>query len=121
MTEPTARPRDPRRGLRAIAAVLLTLESLSVALALAVTRSQGHGAPAIAALLALTLALLVAAGALRRRFGRSLATLLQPLVILAGVAAWPLYVLGALFGGLWGAVLWMESGLPAAEPPPAGR
>src|SRR5664279_5279121 len=100
MTEPGGRPRDPRRSLRAIAAVLLTLESLSVALALA---------------------LLAAAGMLRRRAGRPVATLLQPLVILAGIAAWPLYLLGALFGALWVGVLWMDSGLPTPEPsPPAG-
>jgi hypothetical protein len=121
MTEPGGRPRDPRRSLRAIAAVLLTLESLSVALALAVTTSQGHGATAIGCLAALALALLAAAGMLRRRAGRPVATLLQPLVILAGIAAWPLYLLGALFGALWVGVLWMDSGLPTPEPsPPAG-
>src|SRR5450759_2261715 len=56
---------------------------------------------------------------LRRRFGRPLATVLQPLVIAAGLLAWPLFVLGALFGALWVGVLRMERGL--SGPPPAAR
>jgi hypothetical protein len=117
---PAPGPRDPRRGLRAIAAMLLTLEALSVALALGVAGAQGHGgAVAIGCLVVLAVALLVAAGTLRRRFGRPLATVLQPLVIAAGLLAWPLFVLGAAFGALWVGVLRMERGL--SGPRPAAR
>ena len=117
-TGPTPGPRDPRRGLRAIAAMLLTMEAMSVLLALAAAAAQGHGsALALVCLVALAVGLLVAAGTLRRRGGRALATALQPLVVVAGLLAWPLFVLGVLFGGLWVGVLVMERGLSRSAPP----
>lgn len=96
-------PSEPR-GLRAIGAAGLGMEGLTVLLEApgVAGLKPGHAhAAAIAYLLALGVVLLVAAGLMRRPWGRSLGTALQVPVVVAGVFAWPLYVVGAVFAAIW--------------------
>lgn len=105
-------PEPPRRSLRAIAAALLTVEALSVLLGLPTLGGGGRAGPgAVAVLVVLAGLLLAAAALLRGPVGRPLATAVQPLVVLAGLLAWPLFVLGAVFAALWLGLLRMERGL----------
>lgn len=88
----------------AVGAAGLAFEALVLLLAIpAVTTAQrGHvhvvGVVYIAVLAVL---LVVGAGSLRRRGGVAAATVLQLLVILAGVVTWPMFVVGLVFAGIW--------------------
>lgn len=79
------------------------LEAIVVLLALPTLSTLGHSptGPGLAAILALAVALVVASGLLRRPAGVALGSVLQVLVLAAGTLAWPLFVLGLAFGGLW--------------------
>lgn len=91
--------RDPARALRGIMSGLLLLEGVTVLLALAaVAHLSGLDA---GLLVALAVGLIGLCAAVRRPWVGAVGTALQVLVVAAGVLAWPLFVLGLLFGGMW--------------------
>ncbi|HWB65485.1 MAG TPA: DUF4233 domain-containing protein [Mycobacteriales bacterium] len=99
----------PPRGLNAVGSAGLALEAVVVLLAAAGVASleRGHvSGLGIGYILALAGLLIIAAAWLRRPGGKPLATLLQPLVILAGVVTWPMYVVGVAFAAIW--VYWLR-------------
>jgi hypothetical protein len=94
----------PPRGLVGIGIGGLVLESLVLMLAAPAvgTAERGHVTWwHVAYLLGLAVLLLVAAGLLRRPHGRHAGSVVQPLVVAAGVVTWPMYVVGALFTLIW--------------------
>jgi hypothetical protein len=127
MTEPSAgaaspSPDDavdraaPPRGLLGIGAGGLVLEALVLLLAAPAVAGAERGHVVvwhIVYLLALGVLLIVAAGQLRRRHGLMVGSLLQPWVIVSGVITWPMYVVGALFAGIW--LYYLRLWRPSAE------
>ena len=101
MSEP---PSSPPRGLVGVGIGGLALEAIVLLLAApaVATAERGHvSAAGIGYLLGLAALLVVAAAVLRRPGGRLVGTLAQPLVVVAGVVTWPMYVVGALFASIW--------------------
>jgi small-conductance mechanosensitive channel len=95
---------QPPRGLVGIGIGGLTLEAIVLLLAApaVATAQRGHvSAAGIGYLLGLAVLLVVAAAVLRKPRGRVVGTIAQPLVIAAGAVTWPMYVVGALFAGIW--------------------
>jgi hypothetical protein len=45
--------------------------------------------------------LVVAAGVMRRTWGKAFGTAVQPLVVLSGIVTWPMFVIGAVFSAIW--------------------
>lgn len=94
----------PPRGLLAIGAAGLGIEALVVLLAtpavFALDRGHVSGA-AVGCLLGLFVLLVVAAGLLRRPYGRVVGTVVQPLVVLGGFVTWPMFVIGMIFSLIW--------------------
>ena len=111
---PTPGPTPPR-GLFAIGAAGLVFEAIVVLLAAVAVASPGHGhrAGAIGYLLGLAVVLVVVAGLLRRPGGVVAASIVQVLVVAAGVATWPMYVVGLIFAGIWG--YWLHLRRAAAQ------
>jgi hypothetical protein len=88
----------------AVGAAGLAFEAIVLLLAVpAVTTAQrGHVHVGEVVYLVVLVALLVlAAGLLRRRGGVALATGVQVLVVAAGLVTWPMYLVGAVFAGIW--------------------
>jgi hypothetical protein len=107
------------RGLVGVGIGGLVLEALVLLLAAPAVASaeRGHVSTAgIAYLLALAALLVVAAAVLRRRGGRLVGTAVQPLVVAAGVVTWPMYVVGALFAGIWLYYLRLWRGMGQSTP-----
>jgi hypothetical protein len=97
-------PAAPPRGLVGIGIGALSLEALVLLLATpaVVTAERGHVvAWHVGYLVGLVVLLVVAASVLRRPWGLHVGTVAQPLVVVAGVVTWPMYVVGALFALLW--------------------
>jgi chromate transport protein ChrA len=98
----TAAP--PPRGLVGIGIGGLSLEAIVLLLATpaVTTAERGHVTPwHVGYLLTLVVLLAVAAVLLARRKLRWPGTVVQVLTVAAGVVTWPLYVVGALFAGVW--------------------
>jgi hypothetical protein len=97
------------RGLYAVGTAGLAIEALVVLLAVpaVVSSERGHvSAGDVGYLVGLVAALVVAAALLRRRPGKLVSSLVQVFVIGAGVISWPMYVVGAVFAGIW--VYWLR-------------
>jgi hypothetical protein len=94
---------DPMKGLRGVFAATLVLESIVVLLALLVLPKFGDGATplGIALITALAVAMIVAAGLQRRRWGLGLALGLQVATIACGLLVPALGVMGVVFGLVW--------------------
>ena len=100
MSEPKPAP----RGLVAVGIGGLSIEALVLLLATPAVASAERGhvtAWHVVYLLGLVVLLVVAAAWLRRPHGLVPGTVVQPLVIAAGAVTWPMYVVGALFAGIW--------------------
>jgi len=96
--------KPPPRGLVGVGIGGLSLEAIVVLLATPAVASAERGhvtAWHIAYLLLLFVLLVIAAAWLRRPHPLVPGTVVQPLVIAAGVVTWPMYVVGALFAGIW--------------------
>lgn len=95
--------RDPWKGLRGVMAGTLALEAIVVALALLVVAKFGGalGTVSGAVVAGLAVAMAVASGLQRRRWGVGLALGLQVLMIVSGVLVPALGVLGVVFGLVW--------------------
>jgi hypothetical protein len=70
-----------------------------------VARGDSHVALRIALAAALAACLILAATRARTRGGRRFGTALQPVFVASGLLAWPMWILGAMFAGLWVAAL----------------
>lgn len=94
----------PPRGLVGIGIGGLALEATVVLLATpaVTTAERGHVVVwHVAYLLGLAVLLIVAAVLLRRPYGLYVGSVVQPLVIAAGVVTWPMYVVGLAFTATW--------------------
>ena len=100
----------PPRGLVGVGIGGLALEALVLLLAApaVATAERGHVTGwHIGYLVGLAVLLVAAAVVLGRRRGRgrtrglAAGTVAQPLVVVAGVVTWPMYVVGAIFTGIW--------------------
>jgi len=101
---------DPWKGLRGVMAGTLVLEAVTVGLALPVVHRLGGGVSSTAGILvvALAVAMLLASGTMRFRWGLPLALVLQGLMVLGFLAAPALGALGVLFSLVWAYLLWLR-------------
>lgn len=100
--------RDPARALRGIASGLLVLETIVVLLAIPATAALSTGglsAAALTVLLVLAVALVGLCAVITRPWAGAAGLVLQVGVVGSGFLAWPMFVLGLLFGGMWVAYL----------------
>jgi hypothetical protein len=104
---------DPMKGLRGVYAATLTLEAIVVALALLVLPKFGDGATpfGVTVIAAFAVAMVVAAGLQRRRWGLWFALALQAVMIACGLLVPALGVMGVVFALVWGAILMMRRDL----------
>ncbi|MCX5067103.1 DUF4233 domain-containing protein [Micromonospora lupini] len=95
--------RNPERAVRGLGAGTLSLEALVLLLAIQPIRVVGGdlGGAAIAAVVALAVAAVLLAGMMRRPWAWHAGTVLQGLLILAGLLHWSLLVLGIIFALVW--------------------
>lgn len=116
--------------MKRLCATVLVMEAIIIGLAIPVAISIGHNPPRAAgaaggclAVAAVLLAALVGRAATR---GVLIAgSLLQVLVIAAGVVVPVMYALGAIFAGFWALAIWMgrryeTPDAPRAAPPGSG-
>jgi hypothetical protein len=92
--------------MNALAPALLVIEAV-VALLVVPAVAKGHSHVGLRITLAAVLAvcLVLAATRQRRRIGRAIGTVLQVALIASGLLAWPMWILGVMFAGLWVAAL----------------
>jgi len=113
---PKAHVRDPMRGVRGVFAATLALEAIVVLLALLVLAkfappgSAGAAGTAttpsgVGVIVALAVAMIVAAGLQRRRWGLGLALVLQVVMIACGLLVPALAITGGVFALVWGGLL----------------
>ncbi|SCG80387.1 DUF4233 domain-containing protein [Micromonospora rifamycinica] len=95
--------RNPEAAVRGLGAGTLGLEALVLLLAIQPIRVVGgdFGGAAIAATVALAVAAVLLAGLIRRRWAWSAGTVLQGLLLLAGLLHWSLFGLGVIFALVW--------------------
>jgi len=110
--EPTAEPTDEQRAERALRAdkatrgalaAVLVLEALVVLLvprAIAYT-ATGLGGTRTGLLIGLAVLMVAAAGLLRRPWGIGVGSLLQVPFVLTGVLLTAMFVVAAIFAGIW--------------------
>ena len=97
------------RGLYAIGSAALGLEALVLLLAVpaVISVERGHVSPLrVGYLLVMALLFIVAAATLRRRGGKTFASVLQVLAIAGGIITWPMYIVGVAFGAIW--IYWLR-------------
>ena len=102
---------DPWKGLRGIMAGTLVLEAIVVALALPVVGTLGGGLTTVSGALvaALAVAMVVASGLQRRRWGLGFALALQALMIVSGLLVSALGILGVVFALVWVYLLYLRA------------
>lgn len=100
-------PPDPMKGIRGVFAATLVLESIVVLLALLVLPKFGSGAtaPAVLAITAVAVGMIVAAGLQRRPWGLGVALALQVAVLLCGFLVPALVLVGVVFVLVWAGLL----------------
>ncbi len=101
---------DPWRGLRGIFAGTLVMEAIAVGLALLVMNQVGGGLGTAGGWYTglLALAMVVASGLQGRRWGLALALALQVAMVLGWFAHPTLGMVGLLFCGVWGILLYFR-------------
>ncbi|MFI5929155.1 DUF4233 domain-containing protein [Micromonospora sp. NPDC051543] len=95
--------RNPQAAVRGLGAGTLGLEALVLLLAIQPIRVVGGdlGGAAIAVVVALAVAAILLAGMMRRPWAWHAGTVLQGLLMLAGLLHWSLLVLGVIFALVW--------------------
>lgn len=95
--------RNPAGAVRGLGAAVLTIETLVLVLAIAPLWVLGgrSGGWAIGAVVVLALLAAGLAGSVRRAWAWPAATVLQGLLMAAGLLHWALGVLGLIFGLVW--------------------
>ncbi|ROT27055.1 DUF4233 domain-containing protein [Micromonospora sp. HM5-17] len=99
--------RNPDRAVRSLGALTLSVETVTLLLAIQPIRLLGGhlGGAAIGTVVGLAVAAVLVAGCLRRRWAWHAGTVLQALLMLAGFLHWSLGVLGVIFAAVWVYVL----------------
>src|SRR3954469_14323235 len=99
---------------------VLVMEAL-VALLVVPSVAQSNDNVALGASLAAALAvcLLLTATRAKRRNGIIVGTVLQIPLVLSGLLAWPMWILGVLFTGLWAAAVQSARQVQTPQRPPA--
>ncbi len=106
-------PDNTRKAIHGMFAATLGLEALMVLFvprAIAPTGS-GLGGVRLGILLGLVAVLIVAAASVRKPWGVAFASGLQLAVLACGVMTWAMWILGAVFAGIWGYELKMRHDL----------
>ncbi|MEV4493476.1 DUF4233 domain-containing protein [Micromonospora coxensis] len=95
--------RNPEKAVRGLGAGTLALEAVVLLLAIQPIRVVGGelGGGAVAAIVALAVACVVLAGQMGRPWAWHGGTVLQGLLMLAGLLHWSLLVLGIIFALVW--------------------
>ncbi|MET7970176.1 DUF4233 domain-containing protein [Micromonospora sp. NPDC005305] len=95
--------RDPDKAVRGLGAGTLALEALVLLLAIQPIRVVGGdlSGAAVAAIVALAVACVVLAGLMKRAWAWNAGTVLQALLLLAGLLHWSLFALGVIFALVW--------------------
>jgi hypothetical protein len=95
--------RNPEAAVRALGAGTLGLEALVLLLAIQPIRVLGGDLSGwgIGAVIVLAVLCAVVAGAMKRRWAWPAGTVLQILLLAAGLLHWSLAVLGLIFGAAW--------------------
>ncbi|MFF5177993.1 DUF4233 domain-containing protein [Micromonospora sp. NPDC000316] len=95
--------RNPEGAVRGLGAGTLSLEALVLLLAIQPIRVVGgdFGGAAIGAVVALAVAAALLAGMMRRPWAWHAGTVLQGLLMLAGLLHWSLLALGIIFALVW--------------------
>jgi hypothetical protein len=95
--------RNPEKAVRGLGAGTLALEALVLLLAIQPIRVVGGdlGGAAIAVIVALAVACVVLAGRMGRPWAWHAGSVLQGLLMLAGLLHWSLLVLGVVFALVW--------------------
>jgi hypothetical protein len=95
--------RNPQAAVRGLGAGTLALEAVVLLLAIQPIRIMGGHLSGwgVAAVVALAVLAAVLAGMMRRRGAWAAGTVLQVLLLAAGLLHWSLAVLGILFGAAW--------------------
>ncbi|GAA3229149.1 DUF4233 domain-containing protein [Actinocorallia longicatena] len=104
--------------MRRLCAMILTCEAIIIALAIPVAIAVGHTGGALAGGVggALAVISLLLAGTLGRPWGLHAATAFQVLILLTGFVVPTMFILGVLFGALWGYALWLGKNVENAQP-----
>jgi hypothetical protein len=122
----SAAPVDPMKGFRGVMAGTLVLEAIVVALGLLVVANLYGGLGTIVGVVVgvVSLGLLVTCGLLRHRWSVVVVLALQAVLIGCVAVVVPIGVIGLLFAGVWGYLLWLrrevnrrmaEGGLPSQQ------
>ena len=100
---------DPTGGLRGVYAAVLVLEAIVVGLALLVLPKFGAGATplGVAVIGGLAVAMVLASGVQRRRWGLPAALVLQVATIACGLLVPALALVGLIFAAVWAGILLM--------------
>jgi Protein of unknown function (DUF4233) len=95
--------RNPEAAVRALGAGTLGLEALVLLLAIQPIRILGGDLSGwgVGAVIVLAVLCAVVAGCMKRRWAWPAGTVLQALLLAAGLLHWSLAVLGLIFGGAW--------------------
>ncbi|MEU3455976.1 DUF4233 domain-containing protein [Micromonospora sp. NPDC006766] len=95
--------RNPEKAVRGLGAGTLALEALVLLLAIQPIRLVGGhlGGAAIAAIVGLAVVCVLLAGQMGRRWAWPAGTVVQGLLMLAGLLHWSLLVLGVIFALVW--------------------
>ncbi|MGN9809115.1 DUF4233 domain-containing protein [Micromonospora sp. BQ11] len=95
--------RDPERAVRGLGAGTLVLEALVLLLAIQPIRVLGGdlSGAAVGVVVALAVVAVLLAGSMRRPWAWNAGTVLQGLLLLAGLLHWSLFVLGVIFALVW--------------------
>jgi hypothetical protein len=107
---PPERPsglRNPQAAVRGLGAGTLGLEGIVLLLAIQPVRmfSGSVSGGAVAVVVALAVAAFALAGLMRREWAWNAGTVLQGLVMVAGLLHWSLFVMGLIFAAVWVYVL----------------
>lgn len=109
--------RNPQRASAGLGSIVLGLEALVLLMTIVPLRmllDSGLG-PAIGLVLGLTVVCVVLAGMMRRAWAWHLGTLVQVILVAAGLIHWSLAGVGVIFGATWWYALTVRAKL--AKPP----
>jgi hypothetical protein len=95
--------RNPQAAVRGLGAATLALEAIVLLLAIQPIRIMGGDLSGwgIGAVIGLAVLAAVLAGMMKRRWAWAAGTVLQVLLLAAGLLHWSLAVLGLIFGAAW--------------------
>ncbi len=101
--QPRSGLRNPQAAVRGLGAGTLALEAIVLLLAIQPIRIMGGDLSGwgVGAVVGLAVLAAVVAGMMRRRWAWTAGTVLQLLLVAAGLLHWSLAVLGVIFGAAW--------------------